>query len=251
MVLASEVEEVELRGADGAVLGSVVRVLYHPEEPRVIGLMVRGPAIYGVVQRGDTFLPLSGVSFEDGRVTASVAKLPTGRKAADGLGFDPDTTVIWTGMPVEGPSGREIGVITDVEFDPADGSMGRVEVAGGAIADTAHGRFLVPAGATVGYRDGVVHVTLEAGELETSGGLARSAAHAVVAVGEAAREAGAAAERAIVDASHATGRAIKAVREAQVAERAVEAAGQGAKRARNTWRDTMKAFREGMRGEDD
>ena len=239
MTLVSSIEGASLSGADGVALGSVVRVLYHPQEPRAIGLMVRGPSIHGMVERRDTFLPLSGVRFEANAVVSDLAKLPTGREAADRLGFDPDTTVIWSGMPVLGPSEQPVGIIAEVEFDPASGEIARLQVAGGAVADTAYGRFLVPWALVEGYRAGAVRITAEAGELEATGGMAKVAAQTAVAASEAAKSAAAAGEAAILDASLATGRAIKSIKDTQVAEKATD-------RVTGTWRDTIKAFREGM-----
>jgi len=238
MTLASSIEGASLLGAGGVALGSVVRVLYHPQEPRAIGVMVRGPSIYGMVERRDTFLPLAAVRFKAGAVSSDLRKLPTGRNAADGLGFDPDTTVMWSGMPVLGPSEQPIGVVAEVEFDPASGGIATLEVAGGAVADVAHGRFLVPGALVDGYRAGAVRVTAEAGELETTGGMARVAAQTAVATSEAAKSAAAAGEAAILDASRATGRAIKSIKDARVAEKTTD-------RVKSTWRDTIKAFREG------
>jgi uncharacterized protein YrrD len=244
MTLAGSIEGAALRGADGVTLGTVVRVLFHPAGPRAIGLMVRGPSIYGIVERGDTFLPLTAVRFESDAVTCALAKLPKGRAAADRLGFDPDATVIWTGMPVLGPSGDAIGTVSDVEFDAESGVVTRLEVAGGAVADAAHGRFVVPGEMVEGYRDGAVRIGAEASQLETSGGLAKAAARATVAASETAKSVGKAAETVLVEASRATGRAVKAARDGQVAEKAVH-------RVKRTWRDTVAAFREGKDGDDE
>jgi len=129
-----------------------------------------------------------------------------------------------------------------VEFDPADGTVTELRVAGGAVADTAHGRYVVPGARVEGYRAGAVRVDVEAGALETTGGMAKVAAETAVAATEAAKTAVAASETAIIDASRATGRAIKSVRDADVA-------GKTAHRVKSTWRDTITAFREGMEDE--
>jgi len=242
MPLASSIEGSPLTGADGAGLGTVVRVLYHPEEPRAVGLMVRPPSIYGMVERRETFLPLSAVRFTKTAVRCELSKLPTGRKAADGLGFDPDTTVIFSGMPVLSTTERSIGVIAEVEFDAESGRIERLELASGAVADTAHGRYLVPGALVEGYRTGAVRVAAEAGSLETTGGMAKVAAETAVAASEAAKSAAVAGEAAVIGASRATGRMIKSIKDARVPEKTAE-------RAKSTWSDTIKAFREGM--EDD
>jgi uncharacterized protein YrrD len=240
MMLASEIEGRPLIGAGGEPLGTVEKLLFHPSEPRVIGASVRPPAAMIVVTRPETFLPLSALTFQVDGHKADLAKLPTQRAAAKPLGFDPDLTVIWTDMPVASPTGRQIGTVADVEFDTGTGVLSRMEVAAGAIADAAHGRFVVPADLVVGYSAGAVRVTAEAGTLEATGGLAKTAARTVVVVSARAAVLVAAVEDTVVAASGAAGRAIKAVADAKVTKAAT-------RRVKGTWSDTLKAFREGMK----
>jgi hypothetical protein len=202
--------------------------------------MLRPTAMLYVVDRPETFLPLEAVDIEPGLVKCNLKKLPTGRRAADRLGYDPDTTVIWTGMSVRGRSGGALGIVSDVEFGRVTGEVRRIEIAGGAVSDAAVGRFVVDAEQVEGYRDGAIRLKVDAKELTGSGGFAKTAAEGVVAASEAARAAGGAIEDTVIAASHATGRAIKAVSDAKVAEKAVH-------RVRSTWRDSVAAFREGMK----
>ena len=162
MALASNTEGFRLIGAEGADLGSVRRVLYHPEGTRVIGLMIRPTAMMYVVERAETFLPLDAVRIAPGSVTCDLKKLPTGRRAAEGLGLDPDKTVIWTGMAVRGLSGGAMGIVRDVEFDAVTGEVRRIEIAGGAVADAAVGRFVAEAAQVEGYRDGAIRLRVDA-----------------------------------------------------------------------------------------
>lgn len=241
-MLASDVEGLSVFGRGGAELGVLEHLLYHPSAACVIGASVRPPAAMVVVKRMETFLPLESLEIVPGGVAVDLAKLPGQRAAAAGLGHDPELTVIWTGMPVAGPSGEQLGTVTDVEFDLESGEVRRMEVAGGAIADAAHGRYLVPGDAVLGYSAGAVRITREAGELEASGGLAKSAAIAAAAAARKAAEVGQAVEDTVVAASGAAGRAIKAVSDARVAQKA-------AKRVRSTWRDSVNAFKDGMKDE--
>lgn len=232
-----------MTGAGGVELGAVSRILYHPSEPRAVGLMVRPTAMLVVVERTETFLPLAAVTFGDDAIRTEFKKLPTGHKAATALGYDPDTVVIWTGMNVTGPSGSPVGFVSDVDFAADTGEVRRMEVAAGAVADAAHGRYLVPADAIEGYRTGAVRVTRDQAGFETTGGMAKAAAKGVTAAAVAAAAAGAAAEDAVLAASHATGRAVKAVSDGKVADTVT-------KRVRTTWQDTINAFREGRDGDD-
>jgi sporulation protein YlmC with PRC-barrel domain len=243
MMLASDIEGRPLAGAGGVVLGTVKHLLYHPDEPRVIGAIVRPPAALVVVARPETYLPLFVLRLRSDEASTDMKKLPTQRQAAESLGFDPDLTVIWTGMPVAGPSGEQVGTVSDVEFDPETGAVGRMEVAAGAIADAAHGRFLVPPDRVIGYAAGAVRIGVEAGALEATGGFAKAAARTVVTASVKAAAVGEVVGGVVVTASGAAGKAIKVVADSKVAEKT-------AKRVKGTWRDTVTAFRDGMKDDD-
>jgi len=244
MVRASEVEGSALIGPDGSSLGTLETLLLHPDgTPVVVGAAVRPPAALVVVAKAQTFIPLSTLIFSDGRVTTLLPKLPKVRDAADALGLNPDFTVIWSGMPVEGPSGLRAGKVADFEFDPETGAVVSMVIDGGAVATAAYGALTVPDGAIVGYTAGAVHLNRELVELEAEGGIAKAAAAAVVGAKEAAAAVGEIAGNAVVNAGAATGRAIKAAKDAQIGERAADKVGK-------TWRDSVKAFREGMDGDD-
>jgi uncharacterized protein YrrD len=236
MVRSSGIEGRSLLTAEGAELGTIVNVLFHPEEPRAVGYAVRPPNALAVVERPETYLPLSAVVFSSDGACCELGKLPTGGKAASALGYDPDSTVIWMGMPVARADEALIGAISDVSFDEASGEVSRIDVGGGAIADAAHGRYVIPGDQVRGYREGAVRVTADISVLDGTGGLAKSAAETAVAAGQVARAVG----EAVIDASGATGRAIRAVKEVDLAKNTAE-------KAKRTWRDTVDAFREGMK----
>lgn len=236
MVFASSIEGKPLTGSGGGVLGVVSDVLYHPGEPRVIGVAVRPTALLHVVDRPGTYLPLSALSLGPDGTTCALAKLPSTRRGTAGLGYDPETTVIWTGMTVRGSRDEEVGRVSDVEFDPDSGVVTRIDVGGGAVADVAHGRYIVPGDEIVGYRDGAVRITAEVAGLPGSGGLARAAAEGAVAASVAARAAG----EAVVEASGAAGRTIRAAADSDVTRRAT-------RKVKRTWSDSVQAFRDGMK----
>jgi sporulation protein YlmC with PRC-barrel domain len=236
MVFASNIEGAPLTGAGDAPLGVVTNVLYHPSEPRAIGAAVRPTALLYVVDRPGTYLPLSALTFRAGGSSCDLVKLPSTRRGGELLGFDPDLTVIWTGMNVLGPRGEKVGWVSDVGFDEATGSITRLDVGAGVVGDVAHGRYLVPGVAVLGFRDGAVMIDAEVSELEGSGGLAKAAAEGAVAAAAVAHAAG----EAVIEASGAAGRTIKAVAESEVPRKAARA-------VRRTWRDTVKGFREGMK----
>lgn len=241
MTLASEVEGTSLYAADGALAGSVSKLLFHPSgEAVVVGAAVRPPVALVVVERPETYIPLSALKFKGGHVWLLLDKLPKTKASAAKLGYDPDLTIIWSGMPVKGPSGAEAGIVSDFEFDPETGAVSELFAAGGAVADTAYGQLSVPIELVGGYSEGAVHVSAEAPELEATGGLAKAAAATVVGASGAVAAAGDAVVDVVVRAGGATGKAIKAVKDSQIAEKAARTVG-------STWRESVKAFREGAK----
>ena len=244
MTRASQVEGERLYAPDGELAGTLVNMLFHPSgETRIVGAAVRPLNALVVVGRPETYLPLSALRFERGHVWLLLDKLPKAHASADALGYNPDLTVIWSGMPTMGPSGTQFGTVADFEFDPVTGEVTELTAAETATANAAYGMLLIPADGIVGYAGGAVHLTREGVDLEASGGLAKAAAATVVNASESVAAAGDAVGEAVVRAGAATGRAIKAVKDSKVAEKAARSVGA-------TWRDSIKAFKDGMKDDE-
>lgn len=239
MARVCEIEGAAVVGPGDAGLGTVAHVLFHPSEPRVVGLMVEQPAYAYVVKRQPAYLGLAQFALEDGRVVFAGKKLPPFSKAIAALGADPDRTVIWAGMPVLGPDGDVVGHVVDVEFEPTGGAVCGAEVSGGATADVAHGRVAVPADAIEGFDGSAVRVTRSFGGFEVSGGLAKTAAAGAAVVSVRASDVAGKAGDAVVGAAGAAGKAIRSVKE-----------GSATAKVKSTWRDVVDSYKEG-RDEDD
>ncbi len=236
---SSEVENAEVVGSDGAVLGRVARVLFHPSEPRAVALMVRRAMALGVIPLPAAYLPLASVAVRDGLVRYASAKLPPTRRAETSIGHHPDATVIWRGMPVRADDGSVVGAVADVSM-AADGTVEGLDVSTGGVGDLAYGRAYVPGDMVVGFDGGAVAIAAAPGDLASSGGLVRTAAEtaavAAVKAGEVAEAAGA----AVVEASYSAGKALRsAVRSP------------AAKKARAAAKGVADAFRSGYHPGDD
>jgi len=241
VIKASDVEGAKMYDPKGEFAGTVISLLFDPSgAPLVVGAAVRPPAALVVVGRPETYIPLSGLTFKGNRVWLTMDKLPKARASEAKLGHHPDATIIWQHMPLVGPSGTQAGVVADFEFDPETGEVLRLVADGGAVATAAYGRLDVPLGAIVGYADGAVHLSIEAVDMETTGGIAKAAAATLVTATHQVDAATDAAAEAVVKASGVAGRAIKAVKDSNVAENVTKAAG-------TTWRDTVQAFKDGMK----
>jgi uncharacterized protein YrrD len=243
MATTSSIEGSPVVGEAQANLGRVEHVLFHPSEPRVVGLMLAPPPVGGMVKKPSTYVGLGGFAFEDGRVVLPSKKLPSKSKAEAALGADPELTVIWTGQPVAGPDGEEIGRIRNVRFSRSSGEVLELEVTAGMTADVAHGDLAVPGELVLGFERSAVRVSKTFSELEVSGGFAKTAATGAavltVKTEKARKKVAETTSAAVTDVAGKTGQAIRSVKEGSVPDK-----------ARSTWKSMVDAFKEGM-GEDD
>lgn len=219
--------------AKGATLGTVTRVLCDPEKAVVVGFEVQPPNVAYVVARKPRYLALAGANVGADSIEFEDSKAWSGERAEHELGLEWDRTVIWVGMPVGIAGGELFGYVRDASFDATTGVVSRVLVSDGLSSDLAVGTREFE-GAQVERFDGaVIRVTEAAADAAFSGGAARAAgtgaAVAKVVVGDAAKR-----------AAELGGSAVKSVATS--------------KPARSAWsmlRETGKAFREGLKDDED
>ena len=167
-------------------MGRVGDVLFHPDEPRVIGFTVERPDVAMMVERRDRMLALDRTTFADGRIEVN------GKAAWDGsagkrLGVDWDKSVVWTGMPVHTSSGTQLGLVRDAVFDPATGALNALGLTSGMAADIAVGVRDLPARLVVGFDGAGVIVADEAASIDVNGGAAAVAGRTTAVARDAAK----------------------------------------------------------------
>lgn len=174
----SALEGVIIAGSRGKPLGRVVDVLFHPSEPRAIGIVVDRPRTAGVVARPPVYVPLGMLErAEEGFVLAQGATaLPSAKAGERALGYTWDETVHWAGMPVRSAEGDLVGAVDDVTFAYGDGRVSLLRVSTGILGDIAVGRLEVPGDLVEGFDGETVVVSAGYSELEASGGAAKAAA---------------------------------------------------------------------------
>lgn len=188
----SLIEGARVVGGRGKPFGRVEHVLFHPSEPRPVGLQVGRRRLLYVLDRRPVFLPLSSVS-ADGSALRIVGKRPSHRASEREMGIEWDRTVIWRAMPVRTASGSPLGVVDDAEVSLKHGTLSWVELTDGAVANAVVGKTTLPAEVMRGF-DGVAVVAEDEALRERStGGLAAvagtGAAHAKVGAEQMAAKA--------------------------------------------------------------
>jgi len=159
-------------------VGRLVDVLFHPDEPRVVGFVVQRPDILFVIRRKDLMFALDRTKILDDRVLVEGDKA-WGKAAAKRQGFTWDKTVIWAGMPVLTESGKKLGYVRDGIFHEEDGRLNGLGLSGGLTADVTLGVRDIPATMVRGFDGDAVRVSNDAATVETDGGAAAAAGRGV------------------------------------------------------------------------
>jgi sporulation protein YlmC with PRC-barrel domain len=226
-------EGLEVVDAKGNALGSVTHALCHPADPVVVGVEIQPPNVAMVVSRRPRYMALTGVTIAGDHLEVDDPKNWSGDRGAKTLGIDWEETVIWVGMPVATQSGTQLGYVRDATFELPDARIRQIALTEGLTSDAAVGTRTIAGELVTGFESGSVRVADAAGGAEFSGGLAAKAGT------------GAAVAKVVVSDA--------AKRAADLGGSAVKAAAKS-KTARSAWsmfRETGKAFKEGMKGSDD
>jgi uncharacterized protein YrrD len=202
MPKTSTTEHLPLLNAEGKRVGRIGRVLFHPSEPRVVGYEVEPRPYLGLIDRRSRYVPFGQVAVDkDGKkATFDGKRLPITASSAKKAGFEWETTVVYTGMPVRTESEREIGRIGTVTYGKKSGKVRELTVTDGLAADATVGRIEVEGELVVGF-DGEWVVVKEAVREKGAEGSLAAYAGAGSAVAKDA------AERAALAAARAGGRA--------------------------------------------
>jgi uncharacterized protein YrrD len=210
--------KVDRKGNERPVrFGRVHMAVFSPDGRRVAGFMVKLPDVVGMVKRPDQFVALDSLAVgasagdEDG-VVISREKGGMGDAAIERLGLDWDRCIIWAGMDAKTVSGRELGYVNDAVYDEKTGTVAKMCVGDGGVAQSLVGSVEIPIDMLRRYEKGFMIVDDAAAKLQLSGGVAAAAgegyARAKAGGKQAAKKAGRAASSAVDKGSFALGRAI-------------------------------------------
>lgn len=202
-------DRVAVLSRDGAELGLVGAVLFHPHEPRVVGFEIDRPAALGLLKRPPRYVPLDALAVSGEALVLDAKKLPTGERAEWAPGAGWETTVIWRGMPVRSAAGEPVGAVHDAVFDATTGRVTLLRISTGVVGDVALGRMEVPGDLVQGFDGGAVRVLPGYAAIPADGGAARHVAAGVAAVKEQGARAADGALKAGVSAARVLGRSMR------------------------------------------
>lgn len=229
-------------GSKGKVLGEVTRVLFHPEEPRVVGLEVRPTPWLFVVEKPLRYVPLGLLArWTAQSVVIDAPRLPGRHFGEREIGRRWDDTVVWRGMPVRSRSGADLGRVADAGFAKASGALTRLMLTGGTVSDVAFGSREVEASAVAGFDGDAVVVDDAVAVVAPEGGAVRAAGAAAGQIGDVLRPA---AGTVAVKAASAGLAAVKMAGRS----RAGKAAGRAWRQARGALKEALGPGEEDDRG---
>lgn len=177
MPAITDVEGLAVANREGDVKALVRHVLFHPSEARVVALEVIPSGARIMLDRRPRYLPIVPGMFancgDSGAVLWDDPKLPKRATVEKDLGFSMDTTVIWHNMEVRLEGGDRVGYVADVVFSRKSGTVLRLLLSEGSLADFAVGRSEVPGELVEGFDGTAVRIDPEFRRVaESSGGVA-------------------------------------------------------------------------------
>ncbi|MDA3935998.1 MAG: hypothetical protein PF636_03905 [Actinomycetota bacterium] len=168
--------------------GRVDHVLFHPQEPRVVGFQIQPDPILYFVDRRPRFIRLQALKITDQALTVAESVSAWGSSAEKEMGFSWETTVIWRNMTVHEIDGEDVGFVGDAEFRSSDGTLRGILLTRGLAEDAAAGTRQVPADRIQGF-DGDNVLIERIRDIELEGGAAAAAGHGAAVAGAAAEKA--------------------------------------------------------------
>ena len=219
-------------------MGKVRACVFHPQEKRCVGFIVKRPDIAWMFHRKDLFVAYNGYNIVDGAIVVHDAPEATDKGACKALGVNWDDCVLWVGLPVMCQDGTEFGLVGSINYDAQTGAIVSLDVTQGATANTLLGQRHIPVSMIKGFRygmgaelvftneeeegavrgailvdDAVKELVVEGGLAERAGEatavVADKAHHAVESVKPKVSEAAAVAGEAVNKGAYATGRQLK------------------------------------------
>ena len=110
-------------------LGKVKAFIFHPQEKRCVGFVVKRPDVALMFHREDLFVAFDAFTVEDdGDIYVSQKTGATGDAACKRLGVDWNTCLVWRGLPVVTEAGETIGIVGDVLYDGLTGDVRSMKV---------------------------------------------------------------------------------------------------------------------------
>jgi uncharacterized protein YrrD len=156
-------------------IGKIIRTVFHPTQPKVVGFIVKRPDLLWMFKRKDRFLAFDRYTMEDGRVRPSIDKDSWDEAACARLGIDYDLCILWEGMPIRTSEGRELGGVGSVTYDAMTGKVSKVVCSDGGLAKALLGTYEFPVALVHGYQQGYIVLDAQAALVEPTGGVAAKA----------------------------------------------------------------------------
>lgn len=204
-------------------IGKVRACVFHPQEKRFVGVIVKRPDAAMMFHRKDLFVAYNGYDLVDGRMLVHDDSEATDAAACRAMGVNWDDCVLWVGLPVITQDGTQFGMVGDIVFDRTTGAIEHLEVNAGATANALLGVREIPSSMIKGFRRGVgaalttydeegeepilgaIMVDNAAKQIQVEGGIAEKAGEATAIAGNKVHEA---VDDVVKPAAHAAGKAV-------------------------------------------
>lgn len=192
--------------------GKIRATVFHPKELRAIGYVIHRPDALLMVKRKERFAAIDRIEPVEGGTCVIDAADSWDEKACKRLGVDYDSCIIWEYMPVRTESGKDVGIVRNVQFNDDDFTIEQIDISKSAVDKKLLGGLLIERAQILGYRDGAIIVRDVAEDAEESGGAAAKAGEAWAKTKHSASAGVKKAGEAINDGAYKAGEALGSVR---------------------------------------
>lgn len=152
-------------------MGRVRSCVFHPDEPRCVGFLVKRPDVALMFHRHDLFVAIDGFELIDGVPLVSDRADATDKGACKKLGVSLDDCVLWVGLPMLCEDGTALGLVQSVTFAEGTGEVLAIELTQGSTANVLLGKREVPVELIRGFRRGIgAQLTMRGATMEVEVG---------------------------------------------------------------------------------
>lgn len=243
-------------------VGRIRAFVFHPKEPRCVGLLIKRPDVALMFHRKPLFVAFNGFHIQDGDIVLNSDPTAKDKGACKALGIDLDECVVWVGLPAITQDGANLGYVDDVAFDAETGRVLRITLTQGATAKALLGQRMLTPDQICGFKRGIgtqlymaddddenalgaLLVKDSAKEQAIEGGVAEKAGTATAVatdkVQRTYKKAKEQAEPKMKDAAKAAGEAV---------QKGAFATGRQIGRTKGMFQNFADEFKKGMNGED-
>lgn len=104
-------------------IGRIVQIVGHPDELRLVGVLVKRPDFLWMFPRKDLFVALDALEQRGDRLCIIPSDNAVGTKALKARSLDWERCILYVGLPIQDEQGNSYGSIEELSFNAQTGNI--------------------------------------------------------------------------------------------------------------------------------